>query len=423
MRFHILRALLKKELRRHLANRGGIALAVLMIAAAVLLSVFNPTTPDGGSGGGDLVGGVHHCYVESNPETDITRQLKERVPPALKAQIVFRNRPSESVDALITDSPGTCCIRMNLTTREGRPWLAVEIWHPPGDPGAVAPYEAWFFRTTREILQEFAKAKLERRGIDASKLAPLPPASDDLWAVRHSFEALEQDTARLAPNSPDALLPKVEIKRAPIGASPLDFRSAIATAMVVFALYFCCCYLLPTLNCEERERGVLLAQALSPASPAEIVAAKFLFYPVAGIVLAAILAGIYNPAVLNTLFFWLALLAMSSGFLGIGMTVSTLAKTQRGAFMGSMCYLMSVSLLLFICSHQRHSIPAAPRHRIPRPEDPTRRGDPERGTRPLDAPPRHIRPRSHMDGSRRVALPLEGLAVGCDGYAAFKFSA
>ena len=32
------------------------------------------------------------------------------------------------------------------------------------------------------------------------------------------------------------------------------------------------------------------------------------------------------------------------------MTVSTLAKTQRGAFMGSMCYLMSVSLLLFICS-------------------------------------------------------------------------
>ena len=41
---------------------------------------------------------------------------------------------------------------------------------------------------------------------------------------------------------------------------------------------------------------------------------------------------------------------MSSGFLGIGMTVSTLAKTQRSAFMGSMCYLMSVSLLLFICS-------------------------------------------------------------------------
>ena len=350
MRFYILRALLKKELRRHVANRGGLALAVLMIAAAVLLSVFNPTTPAGGTAGGDLVGGVHHCYIESDPESDVTRQLKDRVPPSLKSQIVFRNRPPESVDGLVNDAPGTCCIRMTLKTRDGQAFLDIDIWHPPGDPGAVAPYEAWFFRTVREILQEFAQVKLTRYGLDAKGLPPLPSASDDLWAVRHSFEVLDRDMARLAPNGPGALLPKVEIKRVPIGANPLDFRSAIVTAMLVFALYFCCCYLLPTLNCEERERGVLLAQALSPASPAELVVAKFLFYPVAGIVLAAILAGIYNPSVLNTLFFWLSLLAMASGFLGIGMTVSTLAKTQRSAFMGSMCYLMSVSLLLFICS-------------------------------------------------------------------------
>jgi hypothetical protein len=120
--------------------------------------------------------------------------------------------------------------------------------------------------------------------------------------------------------------------------------------MVVFALYFTCVYLLPTLNCEERERGVLLAQALSPASPAEILTAKFLFYPAIGIALAAVLAGIYKPAVLSSLFFWMALVTVASGFLGVGMTVATLAKTQRAAFMGSMCYLLSVSLVLFICS-------------------------------------------------------------------------
>jgi len=49
MRFYIVRALLKKELRRHVANRGGIALALLMIVAAVLLSVFNPTAADSNS--------------------------------------------------------------------------------------------------------------------------------------------------------------------------------------------------------------------------------------------------------------------------------------------------------------------------------------------------------------------------------------
>ena len=40
------------------------------------------------------------------------------------------------------------------------------------------------------------------------------------------------------------------------------------------------------------------------------------------------------------------------------MTVATLAKTQRAAFMGSMCYLLSVALVLFIC--QQNGIPGIP---------------------------------------------------------------
>jgi hypothetical protein len=95
---------------------------------------------------------------------------------------------------------------------------------------------------------------------------------------------------------------------------------------------------------------VLLAQALSPASPIEILTAKFLFYPMAGMMLAAMLAGIYRLQVLGSLFFWLSLAAVAGGFLGIGMTVATLAKTQRAAFLGAMCYLLSVSMVLLICS-------------------------------------------------------------------------
>src|SRR5207253_10734972 len=86
------------------------------------------------------------------------------------------------------------------------------------------------------------------------------------------------------------------------------------------------------------------------ASPTEILAAKFLFYPALGIGLAAALAGIYRPTVLSSLFFWLSLVAVASGFLGIGMTVATLAKTQRAAFLGAMCYLLTVSMVLLICS-------------------------------------------------------------------------
>jgi ABC-type transport system involved in multi-copper enzyme maturation permease subunit len=98
-----------------------------------------------------------------------------------------------------------------------------------------------------------------------------------------------------------------------------------------------------------------LAQALSPASPAEILGAKFLFYPTAGIILAATIAAIYKADVLSSLFFWFALLAVGCGFLGIGMTIATLARTQRAAFLGGMCYLLTVSMVLLICS--TNSIP------------------------------------------------------------------
>lgn len=353
MRLYILRALLGKEVRRHLANRGGLVLAGLLVVAALLLTIFKPAG-EGGVAGGELVGGTHTCFVEFVAETNFIRELRAKQPDDLKPHLVFRQQPPEAITGPIDYPPGTGSIRVIETTsdgsRTGTPVIRFEVWHPPGDPTALAAYEQWFFRAARDILHARAAAKLG----DGTPLRKPDLRDDDLWAVEDAFRALDAEVERLKSTSdPSRVLPEVSIRRTGLGASPLDYRSAVATAMVVFALYFTCCYLLPTLNCEERERGVLLAQALSPASPVEIVAAKFLFYPVAGIGLAAALAGIYNPAVLGTLFFWLSLLAMGCGFLGIGMTVSTLAKTQRGAFMGSMAYLLCVSLLLFVCSQAR----------------------------------------------------------------------
>lgn len=125
-----------------------------------------------------------------------------------------------------------------------------------------------------------------------------------------------------------------------------DVRSVMASSLVLFALFFTCVYLLPSLTCEERERGVLLAQALSPASPSEILAAKFFFYPVLGVALAALLAGLYQPAVLTEWMFWPALLVLAAGAMGVGLTMASLAKTQRAASIGALCYMLVVSLLM-----------------------------------------------------------------------------
>lgn len=356
MRFNILRALFLKEVRRHLANKGGLVLSALLIVAALLLSVFNPGTGGGGTGGGSLVDGVHRCMIEYDPSAKWIIELRQDVPPELQSHLAFSARESSSINGLINLPPGTGAIVVRQRLVNNRPTLQVEIWHPPDHPTGLATYEAWFWRALRTQYQRFAERRIKEAGSAASPLLPADLGTDDLWAVRDSFRQLEEQLRKAAPQTEP--LPQVQIQRKGLGAKELDLRSAMATGMVVFALYFTCCYLLPTLTCEERERGVLLAQALSPASPSEILTAKFLFYPTIGMALAATLAGIYKLAILGSGFFWLALLALSSGFLGIGMTVATLAKTQRSAFMGSMCYLLSVALILFIC--QQNQIPLVP---------------------------------------------------------------
>jgi hypothetical protein len=301
MRWYILRTLLHKEILRHLANRGGIALVLLLVVASMLLSFFG--TRDGAPGGG-LTPGVQRCYVDCWEETPLVAHLRNHVPAELKSEVRFR-----SARDIPLDSRGALAYPQGTGAIQVRPGGKVWFWHPGSDSAAMAPYEVWF------------------------------------W----------QEAYRFAESQPGgAALPQLEADHSGLKGG-LDPRSGIATALVLFGLFFVCVYLLPSLTCEERERGVLLAQALSPAAPREILAAKFLFYPLLGMALAAVLAGTYRPAVLALPFFWLALVVAVCGSMGIGLTIASLARTQRAASMGAMCYMMAVALLLFIC--QQNGIP------------------------------------------------------------------
>src|SRR5262249_25848012 len=101
-----------------------------------------------------------------------------------------------------------------------------------------------------------------------------------------------------------------------------------------------------------------LAQALSPASAREILSAKFLFYPALGLALSLIIAGLNHPSILRNVFFWPALGVSVLGSMGVGLTISSVAKTQRTASIGAMCYMLTIALLLFIC--QQYNVPALP---------------------------------------------------------------
>jgi hypothetical protein len=322
MRWYILRTLLHKELLRHLANRGGIALGLLLVVAALLLSFFGKN--DGAAAG--LVGGVRRCFVDYEENNTWVEHLRQNVPPELKTQIEFRSVPDTFArGATITYPPNSGGIQIRkLDPGPQGPRYKIWMWHPGKDGDALAPFEAWFWKESQRYFAERANAKME-------EISP---------EVHKSFA-----------------MPELETERSEL-AGGLDPRSAVATSLVLFALFFVCVYLLPSLTCEERERGVLLAQALSPASPLEILAAKFLFYPALGIALAAVLAGIYSPTVLGRPFFWMAIGVAVIGSLGIGLTIASIARTQRTASMTALCYMLAVALLQFIC--QQNDIPGLP---------------------------------------------------------------
>jgi hypothetical protein len=294
MRWHILRTLLHKEALRHLANRGGLVMIALLVVASMLLA-FSGTL----GGMGDLAPAVKHCYVDYWEDGPLVAHLRSHVPPELKGQIHFRQAGEAE-----TDDEGRMIYPPDAGAIQLRPGRQVLFWHPGADGTSLAPFEAWFWK---EMLHD-AQSRAE---------VPCAPAAE---------------------------------RRSLTGGA--DARSGLATALVVFGVFFVCVYLQASLTCEERERGVLLAQALSPASPGEILAAKFLFYPALALLLAAVLAGAYQPRVLAVGFFWLALAAMIAGAAGVGLTIASLARTQRAASLGAMGYMLAVALLLFICRQQ-----------------------------------------------------------------------
>lgn len=307
MRWPILKTLLHKELLRHLANRGGLVLMLLLVVFALLLSLFGGAS----AGGGGIAAGVQRCYVDNGINGPFVEHLLSHVPEDLKPLIKFRRLEAVPTDAagVIVYPQGTGAIQLR-PAEGGAGGFTVWLWHPGEDGGALAPFEAWFWRETLAFYHEAKKP-----------------------------------------------VPAVTVRRSRLEGA-MDARSGLASSLVLFGLFFVCVYLLPSLTCEERERGVLLAQVLSPASTGEILAAKFLFYPAAGMTLGAALAALYRPGVVLVPFFWLALAASVAGSMGIGLVIASLARTQRAASMGAMCYLLSVALLLMIC--QQCDIPGLP---------------------------------------------------------------
>src|SRR5205823_1582487 len=136
-----------KEALRHLANRGGLALVVLLVVAALLLSFFGGR--DGTPGG--LAPGVRLCYVDYWEEGPLVGHLRANVPAELKGCVRFR--PASEVPA---DGAGQLVYPHNAGAIQLRPaggGVKVWVWYPGSEPSGMAPYEVWFWREALRFAQ------------------------------------------------------------------------------------------------------------------------------------------------------------------------------------------------------------------------------------------------------------------------------
>ncbi len=294
-------------------------MAALLLGMALLLSAYDHNGAVQSNAG--LMPGTLHCYIDywgSDPWID---HLKTTVPPSLTAKIRFRDlsRVRGNATIIYPAATGAIQIRPPQSPDGAR---NIWCWYPGDDRSVMAPFENWFWKSSRDYF----------RG-----LIPVPGLpefdADGAWVWRESHERFIEQIREVQKRIPrerrtEIDIPKLTFERTKLGGKSVDMRTTIATALVLFALFFVCVYLLPSLTCEERERGILVAQALSPASAFEIMAAKLLFYPLLAIAYAGILASVAAPASVASWFFWATLAVLAFGTLGIGLTISCIARSQ-----------------------------------------------------------------------------------------------
>src|SRR5947209_350775 len=202
MRWRILRTLLHKEALRHATNRGGLALAGLLVTASLLLAALNPAADQDRPA--MLIGGIHHCLIWYDEDNDWKQHLETHCPPGLRSNIRFL--PLEGrlgLDQHRQYDTGTGGIELRaMPSANGVPRYRVYIRYPEGDRAGMAVYENWFWKESYRFFHARAAAELKHRGGDPDRQLPAVELDDDLWAQRHAYRDLLDRYAVAATGSP-----------------------------------------------------------------------------------------------------------------------------------------------------------------------------------------------------------------------------
>jgi hypothetical protein len=294
IRPRVIRTLLYKETLRYVHNWGALVVVVALIGLAALITLggyarFLP---------GQARQEARSCRIRYGRESAAwAAALQQHAPPAgATPEFSLRDgRPGPPrVDrqwiAIDLFAPGEQVEGQKRVTT----WT-VRYWHPEDAPESVLPYHTWLVHQTDRFLGK------------------QPELVEELREVRSGL--------------PEVL--------------PLA-----VTGLVVFAIYLPAFNLFLTSTAEERESRVLLALLLSPVRPVEMIAAKAIFYTLASLLVASIVAGLYRPALLGDARFWLIVGLAACGYVAIGTVILSFVRRQTTIGTASILYLMAVGVTI-----------------------------------------------------------------------------
>lgn len=303
-RWYIIRTLIVKEILRYRYNWGLLVVVFALLALSGLVALGSKFQSLPGQG----AAAVNTCYVFSQKD-DVSKQwvahLREH-PPQFPHNTVFLelDRPDlarvsfvriGTMNAELVPPPAPANATANP---EG--WT-IRYWHGDTDSPGILPYREWLSRESQAYL--------------------------------HASPRLNEETNK---------------GTVPIGTEALERLPIIVASLALFALYLLSFNLFITSTGEEREKRVLLALMLSPASPQEVLAAKAIFYAASSLIVSLAVVGMYSPVLLLRPMLWLTVIFGSVGYVAIGTVVLSIVRRQTTINTLSMLYLIVTSIIMML---------------------------------------------------------------------------
>ncbi len=298
----ILKVLWSKEWLRLRKQPTALCLLGLLTAISVLIATGGPQLTKASDSK------LPTCWLVYDIDNAWVTHLKQRVPEHPPIRIVAAAEMPRRGNAFVYPSGD---LGMELSTAD-RQHPRIIFRYPGTQPNLFWPYTQWFWGETIAFIGETA-----------------------------AFDQVVVPMGRNSSQAASDILKQTSL-------SDLMTIEMVGSLLLYGVQFFCCAHLLISFTSQERERGTLLAMALTPASIPEILLAKCLFHGCLSLTMCAIIVAILRPIALVQPLLWATLLVSAVGFLSVGVMVASFAKTQATAALLTLCYMLGVALVFHL---------------------------------------------------------------------------